>query len=65
MNNTPVDVMRSLMGVDSVLVVDVEGRDEMGEQGAGGRSAGTVGWLGRACRHGQAHGQPGRHTFSY
>ena len=30
MNNIPVDVMRSL-GVETVIVVDVEGKDDMGE----------------------------------
>lgn len=32
MNNIPVDVMRGL-GVETVIVVDVEGKDDMGEWG--------------------------------
>lgn len=37
MNNMPVDVMRLAMGVETVLVVDVEGKDDMGEAWGGGK----------------------------
>jgi hypothetical protein len=40
MNNMPVDVMRGAMGVDSVIVVDVEGRDDMGESRGSSRREG-------------------------
>ncbi|GLC44977.1 hypothetical protein PLESTB_001747900 [Pleodorina starrii] len=44
MNNMPVDVMRSMMGVDSVIVVDVEGRDDMGWRSLTPYDGGLSGW---------------------
>lgn len=44
MNNLPVDVMRS-MGVDQVIVVDVEGKDESGWSAlASTLDGGVSGW---------------------
>ncbi|GIL50015.1 hypothetical protein Vafri_6357, partial [Volvox africanus] len=44
MNNMPVDVMRSMMGVDSVIVVDVEGRDDLGWRSLTPYDGGLSGW---------------------
>ena len=44
MNSMPVDVMRGLMGVDSVIVVDVEGRDDMGWRNLAPYDGGLSGW---------------------